>query len=189
MAQYDFFATQNDLIAVLHEFEKKHALKYVLMFGNGSRERRFSEWPVYETASEIEDLSIIDPAFADDHRNFAVLYPTTEVKVKEIATVEGVRRHVNAMDYQEGFVLIPGGLRPDNVLISGAIVTTFWNNETKKFFNSMRRVFRKHFKIRRNNSYWVGDEAFELLQQGFRLTMRFGADPQLDIARDEISGD
>jgi hypothetical protein len=77
--------------------------------------------------------------------------------------------------------LTHGGLYSPDVLISGRIATASNTHAAKKIQSAFSNAIAKLFT--RVNAFYVGPAAFELLQQGCRLTVNAAAPREYDLER------
>jgi len=173
-----FFATANDLIPGFRRFEKARAVQYVLTGHFDSPK------PTVFTAGEaLPELGRAAVGDASSVPAFLVLTRDAPVAFREIP--QGSGGTVFAIDQlrnPDSTVFRAGGIKEESVLISGEIATTGVTSGALELHRLMVRTVTKGF--RRVQSFWLGPEAFAMLDAGARLTQSVSRSRLYDLRMD-----
>jgi hypothetical protein len=164
-----FFATENDLSAVLDAIEAHWKLQYVEcgLFDDADR-------PSYNTFRAI-------PKFAKCPPYFLLLLQDSACGIRSVPQRRGgVKYAVDQLANPASAVLKPGLQESQSVLIAGSFGTT----HSDKTSSLLARAFITQMKtrFRRVKSYWIGEEALAKLAKGARLTINVNAAAEYDLS-------
>lgn len=172
-----FFAAKHDLEAILAAVESERPLKYV----------RAGMFDVPETTTLASGLQIPNLGLAPsgDH-NLEPFWLITDANVNvEMEVVPqrrgGTRYGIDPGLNPESVVIWPGGVFEDSCVIAGQIGTAMMNPTSMQLLNLFAREIRRQFK--RIKSFFVGPEAEQLLDAGYRLTHSVKSPGECDLSR------
>ena len=173
-----FFATERDLKAVLAAVESQRRIKYTEagMFDT-------AETTTFASGLQIPNLGL---APSGDH-NLEPFWLITDgganVEVKGVPQRRGgIRYGIDPGLNPESVVIWPGGVFKDSCVIAGQIGTAMMNPTSMELLNLFKREIRRQFK--RIKSFFVGPEAEQLLDSGYRLTHGVRTAKECDLSRD-----
>jgi hypothetical protein len=176
--QLSFFATKNDLLKALEAVTSKADFVFVCM------SRSENSLPVvYETANAIPDFAVALHGDLNKEDFCLLIEPNVEPKVREVEQRNGgVKYFLDQGSHPISVVLKPGGVLNDaECIISGQIGTISQDKWSEEIYKIISASFRKQFtKIK---SFYVGPEALERLDQGFRLTSNIKSPVEYDLRR------
>ena len=174
-----FFATKRDLEAILALVESQRHIKYTEagMFDT-------PETTTFASGVQIPNLGL---APSGDH-NLEPFWLITDANVKvEMEVVPqrrgGTRYGIDPGLNPESVVIWPGGVFKDSCVIAGQIGTSMINPTSMELLNLFARAIRRQFK--RIKSFFVGPEAEQLLDAGYRLTHGVKTARECDLSRDD----
>ena len=162
-----FFATKRDLLPVLAEAESKEPLKYVRM---GRFLSRVVEG--YSCGADIPNLGIATSASAVGCDRFLICEPDLAINVHRVDQSDGVRSyHIDQLYNQDTITFLTGGLWKSDILLYSRFATVYASTSktAKRLMHRFDYLVRKHFK--KVGAYYVGSEAYNLLEAGKRLTI------------------
>jgi hypothetical protein len=171
------FATKNDWIPILSDFEALLKVKYVLcgMFPN-------LEPVMYATSREIPNFGepIWGNAVAEPH--YLIMMEETPVYSESVRLNTGETRYVRDHgNNPESIVFWPGGvMEAHRAVISGEISKLSKLEFTEVLFRSLSKLIKKQFLSL--DGYRVGPEAASLRRKGYRLTLSIGSPSEFDLA-------
>lgn len=173
-----FFATKCDLESLLSAVESKRELQFV-------QAGMFDEPEAMALAS---GLQIPNLGFAPSgDSNLEPFWLITDVsKYVEMKVVPqrrgGTRYGIDPGLNPESVVLWPGGIFEQSCVIAGQVGTATINPTSMELVNLFAREIRHQFK--RIKSFFVGPEAEQLLDAGYRLTIGVNASREIDLVKD-----
>lgn len=173
-----FFATADDLLAVLLGVEAKHAVVYTPC--EHIHEPRAEH---YRTARDLPTLFRPQPfESAVAGPAYLVTEAGTEVVLRQLSRYEDQDRWaVDQLANPDSTVLRHGGLFKENVLLHGEVRTAYKTTAAQRLQRAFDAAIRKHFvKVR---AFYVGPAAEALLDSQCRLTAAEQCPPEFDLRR------
>ena len=170
-----FYATRQDLLPGLRALESERRLQYVL------EEMAPEPTPViFRSAFEIPGLGVAEYGDYSGEHTFLVDEWGTRITMGETPqTKGGVLYEVSLATNPTAFAFQPAGRFGDRTLILGSVGTATGDPKSlalcKWFWRGLRKGFTKV------QWYFVGPEAYRLLQQGWRLTTATQCPPEFDL--------
>lgn len=170
-----FYATRQDMLPALLRFESETKLQYVVrgMFS--------SPTPTgFDSASDIPDFGVAQHGDYLSEFDCLVTEAGVEIQVEEVPQRKGgVLYDIGLMANPTAFGFQPGGQFEDKTIIQGSVGTATGDPTSlalcKRFWRALSREFTKV------QDYYVGPEAFRLLEEGWRLTPATQSPPDLDL--------
>jgi len=173
--QKQFYATRQDLLPGILGLESEVKLQYVLR-------GMFSSPTVtgFLSASDIPDLGIARYGDYGHEQKWLVTEAGVEICVREVPQQKGgVLYDIGLMANPTAFAFQPAGQFEGKTIILGSVDTATGDPSSlalcKRFWRALSKGFRK---VR---MYYVGPEAYRLLEQGWRLTLATQRPPDLDL--------
>ncbi|KIP17088.1 MULTISPECIES: hypothetical protein [Burkholderia] len=185
MKRIHFFATRDDLDAIIDFVEDRQKLKYILI-DHFLHEKYGDKIPIYESAKNIVDLGIAAKNQTGSCERYLVVgrdvavTPRTELYGSNLP---GGGRRITSYDpgdCLEGVEFNAGGFWHDGTLINGLIQTWSDDPAAQKLMRQFASAIKKHFPVK-INVFWVGPKALEYLENGGRLTQSVAAGPEFDL--------
>ena len=171
-----FFATRGDLIPIITEVERAARFRYVQY---GVYDKRV--FPEFSSALDIPDLGQATNESAVGCRKYLVIPQEAEAVVRKMnRTVGGIGYFIDQLENPVSVVFSPGGLFGKAVLLYGRVDTVSQGKEAQSMKGKFEYRMKKHFSKR--GAYYVGSEAEQLRQQGFRLTGAVHSPSKLDLS-------
>jgi hypothetical protein len=171
-----FFATRGDLIPIIVEVERGTRFRYVQY---GVYENRV--FPEFRSGLDIPDLGQANNDSAVAYHKYLVIPLEAEVAVREMdRRVGGIGYFIDQLENPISVVFAPGGLFGNAVLLCGGIDTVSQGNEAQSMKRKFEYRMKKNFSKR--GAYYVGSEAEQLRQQGFRLAGAVQSPRNLDLS-------
>lgn len=170
-----FFGTRGDLEPWLRAFESVAPAVYVMAGLFDSPEPR-----CFPSALDLGLGRAVTGAMASEDR-YLLLVAGVEPRVRPVPQRSGGTKF--AIDQQfnpDSVVCCFGGVHAGRVLISGEIGTIGASEISGEMFKLLARLLTRDFV--HIGSYWVGPEAREMLQQGWRLTFSVRSPVEYDLA-------
>lgn len=177
MSPVPFYATKEDLIALLQFVESKGALRYTLT-GNYLKSETEGGIEVFNTGTAIPDLgkASADSSVACD--TFLVCKQETPIHLRTAGS-DGERICVDQLANPDSVTFTPGGVRSDDVVLEGRIATASDSAASVSLMKQFRAATRQLFtKVR---SRYVGPQALTLLRGGGRLTGAVQSPTECDL--------
>lgn len=176
--QLSFYATKNDLLKTLEAAASKVGFCYACVspIEGGS--------PVlYETAEVIPDFSTA--LYGDlNKETFCLLIPPgVDPKTRNVEQRNGsIKYFFDQHSHPESVVLKPGGvMNGSECIIAGQIGSASQDQWSDSLYKIVSASLRKQFtKIK---SFYVGQEALEKFNQGFRLTPSIKSPIEYDLQK------
>jgi hypothetical protein len=172
-----FFATRSDLEGVLAAVESQGPLIYVMAGIFDAPNKK-----VLRSGLEIPNLGMTTSGNQNQQQWYLVAEGHRDVHAEEIPQRHGgVHYAVDQRSNPQSVAFRPGGVFENRSVIAGQMGTSSCDPVSAALLNLFVREFRKQFK--RIKSYYVGAEASELLDKGFRLTADTRSPLEYDLAR------
>jgi hypothetical protein len=180
MTQRHFFATPSDLQPVFERAAAKSPFRFTL---TGLFDSPVPK--IFPSASLLPSLG--QPAAVQ-----TVACPTylitpvgVEVRVRPVPqSVGGTKYAVDQLQNADSVTFTHGGLFATGVFISGRVATASNTPTAKRLQSAFSNAIGKLFvKV---NSFYVGPDAYKLLQQGCRLTSNANSPPEFDLERPSV---
>jgi hypothetical protein len=172
-----FFATKRDLEAVIRAAESRRSLKYTAagMFDT-------PEIPAFMSGLLLPSLGFAPSGDNNAEPFWLITDADTKVEVEIVPQRRGGTRYgVDPGLNPKSVVIWPGGVFDNSCLIAGQIGTGIINPASLDFLNLFGREFRQRFK--RIRSFFVGPEAEQLLDAGYRLTTSVQSPRECDLSK------
>jgi len=173
-----FFATKNDITEVVNAVDQAMSLKYV----------RYGSYPVdqkYEIIERGADIPNLGIAKADQNvgcTKYVVTEKACPINLEHYTRTNGEARYtIDQLLNYDSVVLTPAGAYADKAVIEGEVSTVSNSPVAQAMMKKFASALRKHFeKIGRA---YVGPEAAQLLDQGYRLTQALQSPVGSDVRR------
>jgi hypothetical protein len=172
-----FFATRRDLESVIAAVESQRPLQYVQagMFDS-------PETKGFHSGLQIPNLGVAPSGDSNLEPFWLVTDSGTNVEIKIVPQRRGGTRYgIDPGLNPESVVLWPGGVFEQSCVIAGQIGTAMLNPTALELVNLFAREIRRQFK--RIKSFYVGPEAEQLLDSGYRLTIGVNTSRELDLSK------
>lgn len=171
--QISFFATKDDLSELLEAVKSERQLQFVV----GGM---FDEAPDVETTKSL--LGSLESS-AKAEAIYLLFVPGTPIEIRRVEQRRGgVRYAVDQLANPTTVVLRPGGQFNEQCLLAGQLGTASDDpNSLALFHATSKHVKRLFTKIK---TFYVGKEASELLDNGWRLIANAKSPPLYDLRRD-----
>ncbi len=159
------YATFNDLVEVLTCIDKDLNVKYyksgLLNF------EEIKEYNSLISCNEIFKAKFGESIMCD---SFIIVDKNSEVGIREVAQYKnGIKYAIDQKINPFSVVLRPGGIFDEaRGVIEGEISTMHLNDISIDLFGRVASCFKK--KLKKKGRYYIGEEAFKLYQDGWRLT-------------------
>lgn len=180
MTRLYFFATGNDISAVLSTLEERFSVAY--FEGNRLSGAIPQRW---KSVLEVPSLGC---ATADQEilcRPYLIMRADAKEVVNSLVMFDGHRRYdLYQEDNPESVSAILGGYWKDGSLISGHFVASSDQEFPKKLMAALRKAMRGSFK--RIGAFWVGPEALARLRDGKRLCTAIQSPPEYDLHEEPL---
>jgi hypothetical protein len=175
MRQILFFASKADLLPVLEAVEIAGSLQYIRMGQSPN-----SEYRSLAHGAMIPNLGNATADSVAGCESFLVTESTSDVKVRTINVAGGTARYcVDQLVNPDSVTVTPGGLWSPDILLHGRVATVSESRISQVLMRRFDAGFRAQF--RKVKAFWVGRDAYELLEAGRRLTISAGAPRYLDL--------
>lgn len=184
-----FFATKRDLELLLAAVESQRSLKYTQagMFDVPGKNE-------FASGSQIPGLGLARSGDSNGEPFWLVTDAHAHVTVETVPQRRGGTRYGIDPGLNPESVVIwpggefagrakwPGGEFEGRAVIAGQIGTAMMNPISMELMNLFTREVRRHFN--RIKSFFVGPEAEQLLDAGYRLTTSVKSPKEIDLSRD-----
>ncbi|MDL5053173.1 hypothetical protein QQ056_06390 [Oscillatoria laete-virens NRMC-F 0139] len=161
-----FFATKNDIDLILAEVDKLRSIKIV-------------------AAGLFDSLTIELVAMASKLHptaNYLLFYHDELIEYRIVEQRGGGRKYaIDQLTNPRTIAMRPGGLVDQNFLISGQIGTANDDPVSQDIYKVAARCIKRTFS--KVKSYYVGQEALELLDKGVRLAPNINSPKTYDLVR------
>lgn len=176
--QLSFYATKNDLLNALEAAASKVDFCYAC-----TSPLKGDSPVLYETAEAITDFSTALYGDLNKESFCLLISPGIEPKTRNVEQRNGgVKCFFDQLSHPESVVLKPGGVMSEcECIIAGQIGTVSQDQWSDSLYKVVSASLRKQFtKIK---SFYVGQEALEKFDQGFRLTSNIKSPIEYDLQR------
>ena len=173
-----FFATRRDLESVLTVVESERPLQYVR---TGLLDSPATL--VVTSALQVPNLGIALHGDQVHESCYLVADVDTQVAIREVPQRKGGSLY--AIDQKANprtVALRPGGVFDTAAIIAGEVSTCTDDPISREMVNLFAREIRRQFK--RIKSFFVGPEAEQLFDGGYRLTTSVKSPREIDLSRD-----
>lgn len=176
--QLSLFATKADLESLLRTLESKRQLQFV---ATGLLDSPRVE-PM-ESVLAVRDLGRMDVGDANQSACYLVASREIFIEVRPVPQQRGgVKYAVDQLANPTTIAFRPGGSFGERCLIAGQVGTASDNPSSHELFQVFSKEVRHQFaKVK---SFYVGKEAGELLDKGWRLTANAKSPTLYDLKRD-----
>lgn len=173
----NIFATRTDLARVVATVESRCPLMYAAA-------GLFDELPsaIKGSIVDLEDFGIAKSS-QQVHNPSYLSYPDeTSLIVREVPQRKGgIKYAVDQLGNPQSVTIRPGGVFEESCIIAGQIGTVSKDAFSLKLANLFAHEVRKQFS--RIRSYYVGAEAEQFMNQGYRLTADARMSLEYDLAK------
>jgi len=176
--QLSFFATKADLESLLRKVETEQRLQYVLT-------------GLFDSPITVPMLSLLNAptvgfvGAGDPNQSPTYLVADRGMLISARPVPQrsgGVKYAVDQGVNPQTIALQPGGLFGETCLIAGQVGTVSGDAHSADLFRSFSKEIRRQFTMVK--SFYIGKEAVELLDKGFRLTANAKSPALYDLKRD-----
>jgi hypothetical protein len=172
-----FFAAHDDLIPVMLDVERAVPIQYTRC---GNTER--NDFPTYSSITQIEGVGVATGTQSVLCTGHLITPRGTEVVVRTVQTIHGVRYAVDQLLNNESTRLLQGGAVGDLAVYEGNLGTAYTSGFTRKVHAAMRRSMLKRFA--KYGIVFIGPKAEAMHRAGARLTIGLDSPPQCDLVMD-----
>lgn len=173
--QLNFYATFKDLETILEQFEAQERVTYV-------RTGLFdSDIPIFVgTFRAINDLSVSTDGDANHIPGYLVVANRDQVTARKVPQRGGGDKFaIDQSQVPDSLYFQSGGVYPGKIIVPGRIGIVHLTSVSKRLYDSFAKLLVRHFtKIK---SYYVGQEALDLWQNGMRLSLSLKASKDIDL--------
>lgn len=165
MPQTLFSPVKDDLLPVFETIEDGGALRYV------KADRSLSpDYDSFNRGAEIPNLGKATSESAISSETFLVADPQTEINVRVVEQVDGIRSfHIDQLANPDTVTFSSGGIWKPSILLYGRVATASDTPQSKRFMRRFQAAIKRHFtKI---GACYVGPKAFEEFRAGKRLAL------------------
>lgn len=176
--QQSFFATKADLEVLLRQIESERRLQFV--------ETGLFDSPSIEPVNSLLGAPNLGCLPVGDHNQgpcYLVASREISIDVRPVPQRRGGTKY--AVDQEQNRKTIafrPSGAFGENCLIDGQVGTISDDPSSLELFHLFRKEMRRQFT--KVNEFYVGKEAGELLDKGWRLTANAKSPALYDLKRD-----
>jgi len=174
--QISFFATRNDLLSLLSDVDSSTPFEFSHQDVDGLV-------VVNDSADDLENLGVMLVGDQNAGQNYFLIDPGERPATRLVEQRNGkVRIIFDQRSYPKSVMLRSGGLLDgSNTIIAGQIGTVSDNLWSISLFKTFHLSVKKRFaKIK---SYYVGNEAATMLDNGYRLTTNIKSPIEYDLHR------
>jgi len=175
--QRPFFATADDLIPVFERVEAKHRLIYTLCGLHPTREQS-------SVSSGVAIPTLRSPApfpNAISCPAYLVTAAGHPITIRDIPQKSGgIRYAIDQLVNSESIIIQPGGIYPPGVLLHGRVGSASSSDFSKQIYRAFTSAISKYFQS--VQAFYVGPQAYELWQSGYRLTPAVQSPREYDLA-------
>src|ERR1700722_2557812 len=175
--QTNFYATYNDIGEVLEQFEAEEHVNYVLtgLFDIDTPQ-------IFRTYREINSLSVSVDGEANHVPGYLIITEPNHIAIREVPQKIGASKFaVDQSQIPESLYFQSGGRFSNKIIGPGRIGIARQTPVSGKLYGTFAKVIVKNF--RKVKSYYVGQEAHALWQNGMRLGLSFKASADIDLRR------
>lgn len=176
--QVSFFATTADLELLLRSVEATRQLHFVAtgLFDS-------PELEALQSLLTISGLGGLDVGDINQAEGYLIAPRDHPIVARSVPQRRGgVRYAVDQVSNPATIVIRPGGSFSDQCLIASQVGTLSDDPVSLDLYRAFSSVIRRHFS--KIGSYFVGPQAADLLDQGWRLTSNVKSPPIYDLSRD-----
>ena len=174
--QNQFFLTRKDLSVILKIIESEIHIKYT-RFGMYEDVELFN--PLFNLIKD-KNLGIAESGDWVHCISYIVSKEDQIIRIEDVPQKNGgILYSVDQLINNETIVFKPGGFFPDKNLIAGSVGTAYDNNDSLELY----KIFIKHIKAnsKKIGTFYVGKEAKQLLDSGWRLTCNIKSPAVYDL--------
>jgi hypothetical protein len=173
--QRQFYATRPDLLPGLQRLESEVKLQYVLrgMFPSPTP-------TVFFSALDIPDLGVARYGDYSHEQEWLVMEEGAEITAEEVPQAKGGVLYDIGLENRTAFAFEPAGQFGEKTIIVGSVGTATGDPTSLARCSWFWRGLSKEFK-KVKGYYYVGPEAYRLLEHGWRLTLATQCPPDLDL--------
>lgn len=172
-----FYATADDLMPVFERVESKHRLAYTLCGLFVSPE--FHSYPSGAVLPSLRQPATHPNAIAG--AQYLVTPAGQSIVIREIPQkAGGIRYAIDQLSNPDSITIQPGGIYPPNILLygrAGTVSSTAFASQLQRTFSSAVAKFFEHI-----GAFYVGTQAHELWERGYRLTQSAQSPREYDLA-------
>lgn len=176
--QLSFFATKADLESLLRAVESKQQLQFLVtgLFDSPAV-------APMQSLLAVRNLGRMDVGDPNHAAGYLVASRESSIEVRPVPQHRGgVKYAVDQLANPKTIAFRPGGSFGETCLIAGQAGTAYDNPSSLELFHTFSKEVRRQFtKIK---SFYVGKEASELLDKGWRLTINAKSPALYDLKRD-----
>lgn len=175
--QQYFFATKTDLSSLLQVIESERHLQFV--------ETGLFDSPGVEPIHSLLNVPSLGRLSVGDHNQgpcYLIFNQGLPINVRAVPQRRGgIKYAVDQQGNQKTISFRPSGTFGENCLIDGQVGTISSDPCSLELFRSVcKEIKRQYMKI---NEFYVGKEARELLDKGWRLTANVKSPARYDLRR------
>ena len=175
--QHLLFATADDLLPIFERVEARHSLAYTLcgLFHS-------DEVSTVSSGSVIPTLRGAAPhPSAVACPRYLVTPASAPVTVRKVPQASGgIRYAVDQLANPDSIIIQTGGIFPPDVLLHGSIGSASATPFSTQIYRAFTSAITKSFS--HVQAFYVGAKAYELWQQGYRLTPAIQSPREYDLA-------
>ena len=175
--QHSFFAAKADLEALLRQIESERQLQFV--------ETGLFDSPSIEPVNSLLGAPNLGYLPVGDHNQGpCYLVASREISIYARPVPQrrgGTKYAVDQEQNRKTIAFRPSGAFGDNCLIDGQVGTISDDPSSLELFQLFRKEMRRQFS--KVNEFYVGKEAGELLDKGWRLTANAKSPALYDLKR------
>lgn len=175
MSQILFFATRQDLLVVLSEFETNVPLQYMPTETTDSQSQHG-----YSSAKDIPRLGVAAYASAIACESYLIVPEEIQVRPRKIQLENGgVQYAFDQLQNPDTITLTPGGLWKNSTLLNGRVSSASTSKRSQQLLRRLSSLMKTHFiKIK---AFYVGPEALNMLKCGTRLAGAVQSPKEYDL--------
>jgi hypothetical protein len=176
MTRILFFAAGDDLRAVLHAVETESPVKYT----------QTGRFPTHDpitflSCAAIPDLGKANASTAGLCTSYLVSEPTETIRIRRIDKGPSDKRFaVDQLMNQKTVVLTPAGCLNSEIVLHGSVATVSKSPEAQVLMRRFLAAFKNNFN--RIEEFWLGPQAYALLENGKRLTIAQQSPRDFDLS-------
>jgi hypothetical protein len=172
-----FFAAHDDLVPVMLDVERLVPIQYTRC---DNTER--NDYPTYSSIAQIDGVGIATGTQSALCTAHLITPRGTEVVVRTVHTIHGVRYAVDQLMNNVSTRLLQGGAVEELAVYEGNLGTAYTSGFTRKLHAAMRRSMLRRFA--KNGIVFIGPKAEAMHRAGARLTIGLDSPPQCDLVMD-----
>jgi hypothetical protein len=177
--QLSFFAATADSEELLRALETKYDLYFAKagLFDTPAVEVR-------QSLFEISDLGIVFNGDANQATTYLIVEDAgLPLEARVIEQRDGKKKYaIDQIGNQKTVAFRPGGAFRQGILVAGQVGTASQHRESVELYRVFESELRRQFK--KIKSFYLGKEAAELLDRGWRLTANARSPSIYDLRRD-----